>query len=181
VIWQLDLLLFAVLILTAILALRIADLLGAVAVLTAYSLFIALLFAGMGAVDVAFVEVVLGAGVTGLLFIATILVAGRGADPEHAAGRRRAWYVVPLVGAFVALMLFASTDLPDRGDPQAPAHQHVAPDYLERSLDDTDTPNVVTAVLADYRSHDTFGETLVIFTAALAALLILGRREEAEE
>jgi multicomponent Na+:H+ antiporter subunit B len=75
-------------------------------------------------------------------------------------------------------LIYATLDMPHFGDPQAPAHQHVAPDYLERSLDDTDTPNVVTAVLADYRSHDTFGETLVIFTAALAALLILGRREE---
>lgn len=180
-IWQLDLLLFAILILTAVLALRVVDLLAAVAILAAYSLFVALLFAGMGAVDVAFVEVVLGAGVTGLLFIATILVAGRRADRERPGRRNRAWYVVPLVGAFVVLMLFASADLPDRGDPAAPAHQHVAPVYLERSLADTDTPNVVTAVLADYRSHDTFGETLVIFTAALAALLILGRREEEEE
>jgi multicomponent Na+:H+ antiporter subunit B len=178
VIWQIDLLLFAVVIVTAVLALRIADLLGAVAVLAAYSLFVGLLFAGMGAVDVAFVEVVLGAGVTGLLFIATILVAGRRPDPSPGGARSRPLVVVALVGAFVALMLFASTDLPDRGDPQAPAHQHVAPDYLSRSLDDTGTPNVVTAVLADYRSHDTFGETLVIFTAALAALLILGRREE---
>ena len=180
-IWQLDLLIFTILILTAVLALRVRDLLGAVAILAAYSLFVALLFAGMGAVDVAFVEVVLGAGVTGLLFIATILVAGRRSEPESAQGRRRGWYVAPLIGAFVLLMLFASTDLPDRGDPAAPAHVHVAPDYLERSLADTRTPNVVTAVLADYRSHDTFGETLVIFTAALAALLILGRRQEGEE
>lgn len=178
-IWQLDLLLFMLLIISAVLALRIPDLLGAVAVLAAYSLFAALLFAGMGAVDVAFVEVVLGAGVTGLLFIATILVCGRrsGRSPIR-RGPGRAWFVAPLVAAFVGLMLFASTDLPDRGDPQAPAHQHVAPDYLRGSLDDTATPNVVTAVLADYRSHDTFGETLVIFTAALAALLILGYREE---
>jgi multicomponent Na+:H+ antiporter subunit B len=178
-IWQLDFLLFVIVILTAILALRIADLLGAVAVLAAYSLFVALLFAGMGAVDVAFVEVVLGAGVTGLLFIATILVTGRRAErPERRERRRGSWLVVPLVAAFVGLMVYASGDLPDRGDPEAPAHQHVAPVYLERSLADTETPNVVTAVLADYRSHDTFGETLVIFTAALAVLLVLGRREE---
>jgi multicomponent Na+:H+ antiporter subunit B len=179
VIWQLDLLLFAIVIITAVLALRIVDLLGAAAVLTAYSLFIALLFAGMGAVDVAFVEAVLGAGVTGLLLIATVLVAGRRAEVRATGtGRRRSWLVLTLTGAFVALMLYASTDLPDRGDPSAPAHQHVAPDYLERSLEDSETPNVVTAVLADYRSHDTFGETLVIFTAALAVLLVLGRREE---
>lgn len=181
-IWQLDLLVFALLIVSAILALRLDDLLGAVAVLAAYSLFAALLFAGMGAVDVAFVEVVLGAGITGLLFIATILVSGRRVErPPPRRSRGRAWFVAPLVAAFVALMLFASTDLPDRGDPEAPAHQHVAPDYLMRALEDTETPNVVTALLADYRSHDTFGETLVIFTAALAALLILGHREEEAE
>jgi multicomponent Na+:H+ antiporter subunit B len=56
----------------------------------------------------------------------------------------------------------------------------VSPDYIERSLAETDTPNVVTAVLADFRSHDTLGETLVIFTAALAVVLILSYRLEGE-
>ena len=38
-------------------------------------------------------------------------------------------------------------------------------------------PNMVTAVLASYRGYDTFGETLVIFTAGIAVLLLLGIQE----
>jgi multicomponent Na+:H+ antiporter subunit B len=73
-------------------------------------------------------------------------------------------------------MLYASSGLPDRGDPAAPAQQGVSRAYIEGSLPQTRTPNVVTAILADYRSMDTLGETLVILTAALAAALILARR-----
>jgi multicomponent Na+:H+ antiporter subunit B len=176
VIWQLDLLLFVILVVTAVLALVSRDLIAAVAVLAAYSLFAALLFAGLGAVDVAFVEAVLGAGVVGLLFIGAVRLTDRRSDEAQHGPRR--WLVLGLIGVFLAVLLYASVDLPDRGDPEAPAHLRVAPTYLERSLADTRTPNVVTAVLADYRSHDTLGETLVIFTAALACALILRREDE---
>lgn len=77
------------------------------------------------------------------------------------------------MGLFLALMLYATTGLPEREDPEAPANVHVSPFYIERSLEDTETPNIVTAVLADYRGYDTLGETIVIFTAGLACILIL--------
>lgn len=81
--------------------------------------------------------------------------------------------VLPTLAAFLALLLYVERDLPSRGDPRAPASTHVSPSYLEQSLLDMKTPNVVTAVLADYRSYDTLGETVVIFTAGLACVLIL--------
>jgi multicomponent Na+:H+ antiporter subunit B len=170
----LDLVLFLVLIATAALALYVKDLLAAVALLSAYSLFAALVFAGLLSLAVALVEAALGAGLTGVLFITAILVTTRRSSPRP--DRRRALVVAPLLVGFVALMLFASTDLPDRGDPEAPAHVGVSTAYVEGALDDMETPNVVTALLADYRSHDTLGETLVILTAALAAALVLVRR-----
>ena len=68
-IWQIDFWLLVVLIISAIVALNVRDLVSAVAALGAYSFFVALLFAQMGAIDVSFVEVTLGAGVTGVLFI----------------------------------------------------------------------------------------------------------------
>jgi multicomponent Na+:H+ antiporter subunit B len=176
VIWQLDLLIFTIIVVTAVVALRAHDLLAAVAALAAYSLFVALLFAGMGAVDVAFVEGALGAGVTGILFIAAVLRTTRRSEPDESRGAR--WPALAITAVFLGLMLYASTGLPDRGDPDAPAQQHVAPDYVRGALPDSRTPNVVTAILADYRSHDTFGETLVIFTAGLACLLVLRRPEE---
>lgn len=174
-IWQLDLLLFLILVVTAGIALWVRDLLASVAVLAAFSLFVALLFAGMGAVDVAFVEAVLGSAFVGILFLSALAVTGRGGQGR---GRRAHRVAIPVVAAFLALMVFASGGLPDRGDPDAPAHTHVSPAYLEGTLEDTETPNAVTAVLADYRSHDTLGETLVIFTAAMAAVVVLARREE---
>jgi multicomponent Na+:H+ antiporter subunit B len=174
VIVPLDLLLFLILITTAVLALVVKDLLAAVALLSAYSLFAALLFAGVLAIDVALVEAALGAGLTGVLFIAAILATTRRSEPRP--DPRRRLVVIPLIGVFVLLMLFASAGLPDRGDPTAPAQTGVSTHYLANSLEETQTPNVVTALLADYRSQDTLGETLVILTAALAASLVLARR-----
>jgi multicomponent Na+:H+ antiporter subunit B len=170
----LDIALLLILIATAVLSLMVRDLLAAVALLAAYSLFTALLFAGLQAVDVALVEAALGAGLTGVLLIAAILLTTRRAEQRP---HPRARTLIPvLVAGFVAVMLYASTGLPDRGDPDAPAQQGVSSAYLEGSLRETNTPNVVTAILADYRSMDTLGETLVILTAALAAALILARR-----
>ncbi len=170
----LDLVLFLVLIVTAVLALAVKDLLAATALLAAYSLFAALLFAGVLAVDVALVEAALGAGLTGVLFVIAILATTRHSSPRPDARRR--WAVLPLIVAFLGLMLFASTGLPDRGDPDAPAQRGVSQTYLADSYADTETPNVVTSLLADYRSMDTLGETMVIVTAALAAALVLIRR-----
>lgn len=177
-IWQVDVLLFAIILATAVAALRVRGLLPAVAALTGYSLFVALLFAGLGAVDVAFVEGALGAGLTGILFVAAVLRTTRHSSPGTSRGAKIPALLI--VGAFVGLLLYASTGLPDRGDPQAPAHQHVSPAYVEGSIPDSRTPNIVTAILADYRSHDTFGETLVIFTAGLACLLVLRRSGDPE-
>lgn len=77
------------------------------------------------------------------------------------------------------LLAFGSAEMPSWGDPQSPPSLHVSPRYIEDSLAETEVPNMVTAVLADYRGYDTLGETTVIFTGALACLLILrGTREE---
>ena len=76
-IWQIDFWLLVVLIISAIIALQVRDLLAAVAALAAYSFFVALLFAQMGAIDVAFVEATLGAGVTGVFFIVTLFMIKR--------------------------------------------------------------------------------------------------------
>jgi multicomponent Na+:H+ antiporter subunit B len=79
-----------------------------------------------------------------------------------------------LVCAFAgAALIWGSLDLPKWGDPYAPANVWISPYYLEHSLEDTATPNVVTSLLADYRGYDTLGETSVIFTSGVACLLLL--------
>ena len=76
-IWQIDFWLLVILIVAAVIALSLHDLLAAVAALAVYSFFVALLFAQMGAIDVAFVEATLGAGVTGVLFVIVLLLTRR--------------------------------------------------------------------------------------------------------
>ena len=71
------------------------------------------------------------------------------------------------------LLVFGSLDMPDTGDPASPPSLHVSTRYIERGFEETAVPNMVTAVLADYRSFDTLGEVTVVFTAGLAVLLIL--------
>ncbi len=74
---QIDFWLLIILIISALIALSLRDLLAAVMTLSAYSFFVALLFAQMGAIDVAFVEATLGAGITGVLFVVTLFLTRR--------------------------------------------------------------------------------------------------------
>ena len=78
-----------------------------------------------------------------------------------------------LTGATGLLLFAGSLDMPATGDPAAPPSVRVSPRYIERALEETHVPNMVTAILADYRSFDTLGEVTVVFTGAVAVLLIL--------
>lgn len=77
---ELDFWLLLFLIVAAITAISLRDLLATVMVLSAYSFFVAVLFAVLGAVDVAFVEATLGAGVSGVFFIITIYYTRRNTE-----------------------------------------------------------------------------------------------------
>jgi multicomponent Na+:H+ antiporter subunit B len=161
--------LIALLALIAILALRLHRLFAVVMLSGAFSLVAALQFVVLDAVDVAFTEAAVGAGISTVLALATLSLLPAEEKPHS----------ISLVPAFLAtltglLLAVAVTDLPDFGDAKAPIHNHVAPEYIVGSEQAIGVPNIVTSVLASYRSFDTFGETLVVFTAALAVLLIIG-------
>lgn len=70
--WELELILFLLLVVTAIIALEVRDLLAAVVTVGVFSFVCALLFVVMGAVDVGFTEAVVGAGITTVLFIVAL-------------------------------------------------------------------------------------------------------------
>jgi multicomponent Na+:H+ antiporter subunit B len=76
------------------------------------------------------------------------------------------------------LLIYSIEGLPDWGDPDSPASTHVSPEYIQDALEKTATPNIVTAVLADYRGYDTMGETAVIFTAGIGCVLILRKKRK---
>lgn len=86
-----------------------------------------------------------------------------------------------LIAAFVGILLFASMDLPYRGDTENQMNQPSSSTdtavpghyYIESAYEDAHTPNMVTVVLGDYRSIDTLGEQVVIFTAGMICFLIL--------
>lgn len=80
--------------------------------------------------------------------------------------------------ALAALFLNASRSLPPLRTAAVPIRERVEPYYVRNAVEQTATPNLVTAILADYRGFDTFGETTVVFTAGLACYLLLGRRED---
>ncbi len=79
-------------------------------------------------------------------------------------------FIVVLTGA---LLVYATVDFPPWGDPASPASTHVSPHYIEKTMEETSVPNIVTAVLADYRGFDTMFETTVIFGAGVACFFLL--------
>ena len=87
--------------------------------------------------------------------------------------------LIPVV-AVGGLLLFAAKDFPEWGDPASPASTSpVSSHFIQNTGVDTEVPNMVTAVLADYRGFDTMFETVVVFIAGMAVLAILkgsGRR-----
>ena len=85
--------------------------------------------------------------------------------------RKLAAAVVILTGG---LLLYAATDFPAWGDLESPASDsEVSKHFIAETGVDTEVPNMVTAVLADYRGFDTMFETVVIFIAGIAILGIL--------
>jgi len=79
--------------------------------------------------------------------------------------------IVTLLTGFV--LIYAEEDFPAWGDPNSPASQHVSPRYISKTFAETKIPNMVTAVLADYRGYDTLFETAVIFAAGLTVIFLL--------
>jgi multicomponent Na+:H+ antiporter subunit B len=85
-------------------------------------------------------------------------------------------FIVTLITG--AVLVYGTLDMPPWGDPASPASLHVSPRYIQKAVEETATPNIVTAVLGDYRGYDTMGETAVIFSAGVACLFLLKRRRK---
>lgn len=167
-----DVLMLALLLLLAVTGLglmRLRNLVGVVMLAGLFSLLCAVLYTTLDAVDVAFIEAAVGAGVVTVLLLTTLARVGwQEKQPTHRP-------LLPLIIVLVtgSALIYSTTDIPPFGDPANPAHHHVAPRYLEISEEEIGIPNVVTSVLASYRGYDTLGETTVIFTAVVAVLLLL--------
>lgn len=159
---------------TAIAIARVSDLFAAVMLSGIYGLLSASFFVALDAVDVAFTEAAVGAGIFPILMLMVLGVTGRfeknTAEPKKASLKNVAVLTAMLITG--GLLIVGMLDMPAFGDPDAPAQQHVNIRYITQSPDEIGIPNMVTSVLASYRGYDTLGEVLVIFTAAMGVLAL---------
>ena len=167
-----DIALLLLLAVAALTIIRLRNLFGAVMLAGIYSLLSAGLLVTLDAVDVAFTEAAVGAGISTVLFLGTLALVGH-EEKEQQYKPIIPFFVVLVTGA---ALVYGTLDMPPFGDPSNPIHHHVADHYLEESEHEVGhIPNVVTSVLASYRGYDTMGETTVIFTALVGVLLLLAR------
>jgi multicomponent Na+:H+ antiporter subunit B len=145
------------------------DLFAIVMLTGIYGLLSASFFVAMDAVDVAFTEAAVGAGISTLLMLVVITMTGR----KEKSTRHKplpALFVVIITGG---LLIYGTLDMPYFGSADAPIHTHTSPRYINDSMQEVGIPNIVTSVLASYRAFDTFGEVVVIFTAGIGVLTLL--------
>ncbi len=156
---------------TAIAVMRVRNLFAIAMLSGIYSFLAATVFVLLDAVDVAFTEAAVGAGVSTVLMLGALSLIG-----ETREKRSIHTPILPLIVVSVTAvaLLYGVEDMPKFGDPEAPANKHVVPRYLEDSKQEIGVPNVVTSILASYRGYDTLGETGVIFTAGVGVMTLLG-------
>jgi multicomponent Na+:H+ antiporter subunit B len=145
------------------------SLFGVVILASIYSFLIASILIVLDAVDVAMTEASVGAGISTVLLLAALHLV-KTIEVLPTQPRLPPLLVSALAGVTV---IWGTLVLPPFGTPDAPIHRHVVPRYIERSIEETNVPNLVSSILADYRGYDTLGETTVIFTAGIGVLLLL--------
>jgi multicomponent Na+:H+ antiporter subunit B len=143
-----------------------------------YSLLSAALFVALDAVDVAFTEAAVGAGISTILMLGALALT---TSRQRQISWHRHGSAIAAVSVTGAVLLYGTADMPMFGDPLVPALTYVVPRYLEQSGSEIGIPNIVTSVLASYRGYDTLGEVTVIFTAAVAVAGRLGRYRAGED
>jgi multicomponent Na+:H+ antiporter subunit B len=189
-----NIVLLAMVTLTAVAAVRVRNLLSAAMLTSIYSFLMALVWTHMDAMDVAFTEAAVGAGISTVLLVGTLVHVGT----EEKLPRRVHWPAVAVVGVTSAALIFGSLDMPPFGDPGTPVQTNpVARAYIRQDVargpdrdpahDEPPTegdyfhghaPNLVTSVIVSYRGYDTMFETTVIFIAGTSMILLLRRRRE---
>ncbi len=165
-----DIVLLSFMIVLAVAVSRMQNLFMAAMMMGIFSFLSAIMFTLLDAVDVAFTEAAVGAGVSTVLLLGTLALTTR---KEKIVKRNNALALLVVLITGSAL-IYGTLDMPLFGDPNAPIHKHVADRYIEKSGEEMEIPNIVTSVLASYRGYDTLGEVTVIFTAGIGVILLMG-------
>lgn len=169
-----DIVLLTMLAFTTVAIVRLRSLFAIVMLSGIYSLLSANIFVILDAVDVAFTEAAVGAGISTVLMLATIGITG-----YEMKTRPKIKRLIPLIVVIItgAVLVYGTLDMPAFSDSLAPIHQHVAPRYILESPQEIGIPNMVTSVLASYRGYDTMGEVIVVFAALVGVLSLIGIRK----
>ena len=194
----LDVFLLVLVAATAIAVISVRSLFAATILAGVYSLLMASVWTNMHALDVAFTEAAVGAGISTILLLGALIRTKRFAKKERTI-HLPALLVCTITGL---LLIYGTFDMPRFGDPKAPIHTYRVPKLMDQTVgkhesaaprekghahaghpdDDFNghVPNTVTSLLAAYRGYDTMFETAVIFVAGVSVLLLLRRRREDE-
>lgn len=157
-------------ILGAIVAIEVKDLLSSVVAVGAVGLGLSIVFLVLKAPDVAMTQLVVE-----ILCLIILIRATLKRDLPFSTSGRWVFNTLVTVG-FIAIFLFAAMkclkDLPEFGYPA----MRVASTYLKEGLSKTGATNLVSSVILDYRAYDTLGEATVLFTAVIGVLAVVRRK-----
>lgn len=151
----------------AVVALEVRDVLSSVVSLGAVGLGLCFTFLLLKAPDVAITQLVVE-----ILALILLIRATLKQDTPRVPTGHRVPFTAMGVGFGVILLWVAMKsfpDLPAFGAPQLRVAQH----YLEVGSQQTGATNLVASVILDYRAFDTLGEATVLFTAVLAVLAVV--------
>lgn len=156
-------------ILGAVVALEVPDILSSVVTLGAVGLGLCLAFLILKAPDVAITQLVVE-----IVSLIILIRATLGKDTPRVP--RRGWIFPTAMGVgFGVVVVLAAIpsfrELPVFGAPPLRVARH----YIESGLQQTGATNLVASVILDYRAFDTLGEATVLFTAAMAVLAVVRR------
>lgn len=183
----LELALVCLILVSAILVAAFRDPIGATAVFAAFSLGMALVWALLAAPDVALTEAAVGAGVMVILLLVAAVRTSRDQLPAYFEDgpalrplNRRA---VIVIGGLIIPLTYSVLSFPRVGDVEAPGVSETDPTgkpspyahYIGDATADLGISNAVGAVLVVFRSLDTLGEVIVVFTGLIGVLIVLAR------
>lgn len=163
-------LLSILMILGAILAIWVPNLVAAVISMGIVGFGLALCFLFLGAPDLAIVQIVVE--ILSLVILLAAIIKTTSADTvEEKKPIRLAMYVGGGIFFVIFLILFIkiSALLPEFGNPAL----RMASDYIARGLEKTGAANLVAAVILNFRGYDTLGEATVLFAAVVGVIVVL--------
>ena len=161
--------LLAIMIIGAIAAIEMPDLLSAVVAVGVVGLGFALASLALRAPDVAITQLVVE--IIGLVVLIRATIRVRLPGTTTASRIIAAGVALLFVACLVCATAGALRELPPFGSPI----MAVSGEYAFRAVKETGATNVVDAVLLDFRAYDTLGEATVLLTAVLGVLAISRR------